>query len=205
VVNLSACQRILKHAYPRSCHPQILFVSLKGDALAFLTGVWATGGKEDFKESGSIALLHAAAFLEAHILEDHGIDFPTALPTLLVALESPDQQVCQGLSSVFLASGYRRVASYHRSAGLMPSMATATVSTFSTFVLLVNFYHPRAFVRNVAIFGSGRPQKISRRSHRASRPLREEAPTGKIIEWLVRRFRCVSLFSMRGGTHGRIF
>ena len=47
---------------------QILFVSLKGDALAFLAGIWAAGGKEDFKESRAIALLHAAAFLEAHIL-----------------------------------------------------------------------------------------------------------------------------------------
>jgi len=35
----------------------------------------------------------------------------------------------KGLSSVFLASGYWRVASYYRSIDLMLSMATATVST----------------------------------------------------------------------------
>jgi U3 small nucleolar RNA-associated protein 10 len=68
---------------------QILFVSLKGDAPAFLAGIWATGGKEDFKES---SLLHAAAF----ILEDDGIDFQTILPTLVVTLQNPDQQVYQG-------------------------------------------------------------------------------------------------------------
>jgi len=75
---------------------QILFVNLKQDTLAFLAGIWATGGKEDSKESRSVALLHAVAFLEAHILEDDGTDFQTILPTLLVALQNPDQQVCQG-------------------------------------------------------------------------------------------------------------
>ena len=74
---------------------QILFVSLKGDTLAFLTGIWVTGGKEDFKELRSIALLHASVFLEAHILEDDGINFQTFLPTLLIALQNPNKQVCQ--------------------------------------------------------------------------------------------------------------
>ena len=96
---------------------QILFVSLKGEALAFLAGIWATGGKEDFKESRSIALLHAAAFLEAHILEDDGIDFQTILPTLLVALQNPDQQVCQGalecISRIRILAG-RKLSSVYR-------------------------------------------------------------------------------------------
>ena len=96
---------------------QILFVNLKGDALAFLAGIWATGGKEDFKESKSIALLHAAAFLEAHILEDDGIDFQTILPTLLVALQNPDQQVCRGalecISRVRMLAG-RKLSSVYR-------------------------------------------------------------------------------------------
>ena len=51
---------------------------------------------EVLKESRSVALLHAAAFLEAHILEDDGIDFQTILPLLLVALQDPDTQICQG-------------------------------------------------------------------------------------------------------------
>ena len=72
---------------------QIFFINLKQDALAFLAGIWATGGKEAFKESRPVALLHAAAFLEAHILEDDGTDFQTILPTLFVALQNPDQQL----------------------------------------------------------------------------------------------------------------
>jgi hypothetical protein len=107
---------------------QILFVSLKGGALAFLAGIWATGGKNDFKESRSIALLHAAAFLEAHILEDDGIDFQTILPYALPS-KTLISKFVKGLSSVFLASGYWRVTSYYRSIDLMLSMATATVST----------------------------------------------------------------------------
>jgi U3 small nucleolar RNA-associated protein 10 len=95
---------------------QILFVNLKGDALAFLAGIWATGGKEDFKESRSIALLHAAAFLEAHILEDDGIDFQTVLPTLLVALQNPDQQACLGalecISRVRMLAGHKLSSVY---------------------------------------------------------------------------------------------
>jgi len=104
---------------------QTLFVSLKQDALAFLAGIWATGEKEDFKESRPVALLHAAAFLEAHILEDDGTDFQTILPTLFVALQNPDQQVCQGalecisririLASRKLSSVYRFDVIYGRS------------------------------------------------------------------------------------------
>lgn len=75
---------------------QALFVNFKEDALIFLAGVWSTSDAEVLKESRSVALLHAAAFLEAHILEDDGIDFQTILPLLLVALQDPDAQICQG-------------------------------------------------------------------------------------------------------------
>ncbi|PPQ90282.1 hypothetical protein CVT25_013107 [Psilocybe cyanescens] len=75
---------------------QILFVNLKGDALAFLAGIWASGNADEYKDSTAIALLHAAAFLEAHLLEDDGVDFQTILPTLLVALQTSDAQICQG-------------------------------------------------------------------------------------------------------------
>ena len=75
---------------------QTLFINFKEDALAFLAGIWSTSDAEVLKESRSVALLHAAAFLEAHILEDDGIDFQTILPSLLVALQDPDTQICQG-------------------------------------------------------------------------------------------------------------
>lgn len=75
---------------------QALFVNFKEDALAFLAGIWSTSDTEVLKDSRSITLLHAAAFLEAHILEDDGIDFQTILPPLLVALQSPHVQTCQG-------------------------------------------------------------------------------------------------------------
>lgn len=75
---------------------QILFVTLKGDALAFLAGIWSTGSHDAVKDSQGISLLHAAAFLEAHIQEDDGVDFQTILPALLVALQSNDTQICQG-------------------------------------------------------------------------------------------------------------
>jgi len=73
---------------------QALFINFKEDALAFLAGIWSTTDAEVQKESRSVTLLHAAAFLEAHILEDDGIDFQTILPPLLVALQEPD--ACQG-------------------------------------------------------------------------------------------------------------
>ena len=75
---------------------QALFVNFKEDALIFLAGIWSTRDAGILKESRSVALLHAAAFLEAHILEDDGIDFQTILPPLLVALQDPDAQICQG-------------------------------------------------------------------------------------------------------------
>ena len=75
---------------------QALFVNFKEDALAFLAGIWSTSGTEILKESRCVALLHAAAFLEAHMLEDDGIDFQTILPPLLVALQDPDSHIRQG-------------------------------------------------------------------------------------------------------------
>lgn len=75
---------------------QILFVNLKGDALAFLAGIWSSGNADEYKDSKAISLLHAAAFLEAHLLEDDGLDFQTILPALLVALQTSDAHICQG-------------------------------------------------------------------------------------------------------------
>jgi hypothetical protein len=165
---------------------QILFVSLKGGALAFLAGIWATGGKNDFKESRSIALLHAAAFLEAHILEDDGIDFQTILPTLRVALQNPDQQVCQGalecISRVRILAG-RKLLSVYRFDAIY---GHSDSEYFNALILLVilYIYQSWAFIRNAAIFGSGRLQKIPRRSRRASRPLLERPI---LLEGLPRR------------------
>lgn len=64
--------------------------------MAFLAGIWSTSKVDQFKNSMTISFLHAAAFLEAHILEDDGVDFQTILPTLLVGLQSSDPQMCQG-------------------------------------------------------------------------------------------------------------
>ena len=75
---------------------QSLFLNFKEEALIFLAGIWSTSDAENLKESRSVALLHAAAFLEAHILEDDGIDFQTILPLLLVALQDSDALICQG-------------------------------------------------------------------------------------------------------------
>ncbi|CAA7262090.1 unnamed protein product [Cyclocybe aegerita] len=75
---------------------QLLFISLQDGALAFLAGIWTAPATDDLKESIGISLLHAAAFLEAHIQEDDGIDFQTILPAVLVALQSSDAQVREG-------------------------------------------------------------------------------------------------------------
>ncbi|KAG6909155.1 hypothetical protein DXG01_001782 [Tephrocybe rancida] len=70
---------------------QTLFINLKSDALAFLAGIWTDstdiGGSNDLR---TVALNHAAAFFQAHVLEDDGVDFQTILPALLVALQSSD-------------------------------------------------------------------------------------------------------------------
>ncbi|KAJ3515006.1 hypothetical protein NLJ89_g2035 [Agrocybe chaxingu] len=75
---------------------QLLFTSLQDGALAFLAGLWTAPTTDGLKESKGMSLLHAAAFLEAHILENDGMDFQTILPAVLVALQSPDAQVREG-------------------------------------------------------------------------------------------------------------
>ncbi|KAF8064012.1 hypothetical protein FPV67DRAFT_198389 [Lyophyllum atratum] len=67
---------------------QALFVSLKGDALAFLAGIWTSSAGDEQDQLPTVALRHAAAFLQAHISEDDGMDFQTILPSLLVALQT---------------------------------------------------------------------------------------------------------------------
>jgi U3 small nucleolar RNA-associated protein 10 len=71
---------------------QTLFVNLKDDALAFLAGIWINGTMKNVDEVllGTVAVRHAAAFLEAHIGADDGTDFQTIFPAILVALQSHD-------------------------------------------------------------------------------------------------------------------
>ncbi|KAG6857013.1 hypothetical protein H0H87_010685 [Tephrocybe sp. NHM501043] len=70
---------------------QSLFIGLKSDALAFLAGIWTgTSNDEGADDLRTVALYHAAAFLQAHALEDDGVDFQTILPSLLVAIQSTD-------------------------------------------------------------------------------------------------------------------
>ncbi|KXN83997.1 U3 small nucleolar RNA-associated protein 10 [Leucoagaricus sp. SymC.cos] len=77
-----------------SCLLRILFLNLKSEALAFLAGVWTTENPssstsaEYYSSLQEIALRHAAAFLEAHVLEDDGVDFQTVVPALLIALQN---------------------------------------------------------------------------------------------------------------------
>lgn len=75
---------------------QILFTTLKDDALAFLAGMWSIATMPKFEQSRNISFLHAAAFLEAHIQEADGVDFQTILPSLLVALQNTEAQASQG-------------------------------------------------------------------------------------------------------------
>lgn len=75
-----------------SCLLSSLFINLKSDALVFLAGVWTSSTSPSDDKSVSLqetALRHAAAFLEAHVLEDDGVDFQTIVPALLVALQNP--------------------------------------------------------------------------------------------------------------------
>lgn len=75
-----------------SCLLRILFVNLKTDALIFLAGVWTSStslASDDDSLLQGVALRHAAAFLEAHVLEGDGADFQTILPALLVGLQNP--------------------------------------------------------------------------------------------------------------------
>lgn len=74
-----------------SCLLRILFMNLKTDALIFLAGVWTSSispTSDDNSALQEVALRHAAAFLEAHVLEGEGADFQTILPALLVGLQN---------------------------------------------------------------------------------------------------------------------
>ncbi|EKM74924.1 hypothetical protein AGABI1DRAFT_123475 [Agaricus bisporus var. burnettii JB137-S8] len=74
-----------------SCLLRILFMNLKTDALVFLAGVWTSPtsfASDDNSLLQEVALLHAAAFLEAHVLEADGMDFQTILPAVLVGLQN---------------------------------------------------------------------------------------------------------------------
>lgn len=74
-----------------SCLLRLFFLNLKTDALAFLAGVWTSSislAPDDDNSLQEVALRHAAAFLEAHVLEDDGVDFQTILPALLVGLQN---------------------------------------------------------------------------------------------------------------------
>jgi len=73
---------------------QLLFLSLKDQSLAFLAGIW-TNSDQKVRDLKAISLLHAAAFLEAHILEDDRMDFQTILPSIFVALQDSDTQLSQ--------------------------------------------------------------------------------------------------------------
>lgn len=76
-----------------SCLLRIFFLNLKSDALVFLAGVWTTPTSNDNSSLHEIALRHAAAFLEAHVLEGDGLDFQTIVPALLVALQNSSMGV----------------------------------------------------------------------------------------------------------------
>ncbi|KAG5637085.1 hypothetical protein H0H81_005818 [Sphagnurus paluster] len=67
---------------------ETLFTSLQGDSLAFLAGIWMAPIQAKAESLlRTVALSHAAAFLQAHVSEDDGVDFQTILPALLVALQ----------------------------------------------------------------------------------------------------------------------
>lgn len=89
---------------------QTLFVNLKDDVLAFLAGIWISCVAEtgDTDLLVTVALRHAAAFLEAHIAEDNGTDFQTIFPAFLVALQSRDVDVRQ--AALACISCLRRLA-----------------------------------------------------------------------------------------------
>ncbi|THU93396.1 hypothetical protein K435DRAFT_779869 [Dendrothele bispora CBS 962.96] len=71
-----------------------LFISLKHEAMVFLAGVWlgAEDGEGDVPVQAS-ALQHGLAFIQAHNSADVGVDFQTIVPSLLVALQSPEESV----------------------------------------------------------------------------------------------------------------
>lgn len=75
---------------------QVLFTNLKDDALAFLAGIWSGARRaEDNEQLQALALLHASAFLQAHIDENDGVDYQTIVPLLLIGLSNPSGLVRQ--------------------------------------------------------------------------------------------------------------
>lgn len=74
-----------------------LFISLKGDALVFLAGVWSSAFKDASAETRAqiqlAALAHASAFLIAHEVTQGSVDFQTIVPSILAVLGSPSQPV----------------------------------------------------------------------------------------------------------------
>ncbi|PIL25975.1 hypothetical protein GSI_11729 [Ganoderma sinense ZZ0214-1] len=75
-----------------------LFINLGDEALSFLAGIWLTASAESQDGEGKAhieyaALRHAGAFLEAHVQAKRTLDFQTALPAMLVALQSADAGV----------------------------------------------------------------------------------------------------------------
>ncbi|KAI0270487.1 hypothetical protein BC834DRAFT_967272 [Gloeopeniophorella convolvens] len=66
------------------------FIHLADDALAFLVGVWLTEEDAGLRRA---ALSHALAFIAAHEVTEHAIDFQTVLPALFVALGDADRGV----------------------------------------------------------------------------------------------------------------
>jgi len=74
-----------------------MFISLKGNILVFLAGVWSPSFKDASAETRTqiqlAALAHASAFLIAHEAAQEPIDFQTIVPSILAVLESPSQPV----------------------------------------------------------------------------------------------------------------
>ena len=87
---------------------QLLFSNLKDKSLAFLAGVWTSSDRE-LRVMKAISLFHAAAFLEAHVLEDDGMDFQTILPSIFVALDDAEGKLSQAalecISRIWILTG----------------------------------------------------------------------------------------------------
>ena len=73
---------------------QLLFSDLKDPSLAFLVGVWTSSDRE-LGVMKPISLFYAAAFLEAHVLEDDEMDFETILTSIFVALHDAEGKLSQ--------------------------------------------------------------------------------------------------------------
>ncbi|KAF9078300.1 armadillo-type protein [Rhodocollybia butyracea] len=78
-----------------------LFTSLGAEAGVFLVGVWLNSGLKSNKDEdtplSSAVLSHLSAFLQAHLKlvsgEGRAVDFQTLLPTIIIALSNPSQDV----------------------------------------------------------------------------------------------------------------